>query len=637
MATYNLADLIFQNGKLYSGSTPLTARDNIGIYKPTSDAAPSIMGNDAAGINYQLPLWAALNRWDSFLPSAPSSQEGDMSWLTGSSDPYAGIRSNLGLINQAYSGQVDPFLEFTNTGDNRDALYGAYMWGQNNGGRDTTEMTSAITPQSSFDYSSGAFDNRVQLPDLLKNYTGETYSNTGAFKSPYASQAAEEAQQLLKKFYPGATQEQLDRAAYAALQSGVRYSSDLGTQFNDNSNWYYGGGPLPTVKAIAGQLGGVTPQLQTFLDQNWKTYADKYAGLREQAQAAQDAEDAGMVKSGLGALGVFGGLAGLGAAGGLEGILGNSGGSMFDGIGDWFSNLFSGNTQFAPQDIVDLFNNAGTQGYDQLGNLLSQEDQIFNLFQNAGMPGYDQYGSQIAQQVSNYLTQNPGSTIQNALKALSGSGGTGSLLGTIAGGLLGAYNGSQKAGDITTSEAPWGPQQPYLTSGWSKAQNLLNNGSPLQTQANTNYQNILNGSLKNPYLGQDNPYLQKQIDYANEDVTRAMMPAMNQANRASGSFGNSGVADQFGKSLTDAYSRNANTMRFQDYTQQQNLAESDLNRRAQFTQGANNFAWQPLQNYSNIVGGAKWGGTSSQPYFNNPASSILGGALAGNKIGSLWG
>lgn len=217
---------------------------------------------------------------------------------------------------------------------------------------------------------------------------------------------------------------------------------------------------------------------------------------------------------------------------------------------------------------------------------------------------------------------------------MSALGSGGSLLGTVLGGLLGATNGSRQSGATTISHEPWSGQQQYLLDAFERARSAAN--SPLIGMGALNYMNVLRGPTINPMLGMDNPYLKGMIDNANSDVTRAMMPAMNQANYASGSFGNSGVADTYSKNLTDAYSRNATNLRFQDYTNQQNLQQQAVNNTLGFTSNANNYAAQPAQNYAQTVQG-NYGGTTTTPYYSNPLSGILGGAMVGNKIGSNLG
>ncbi|WP_431107581.1 hypothetical protein [Variovorax paradoxus] len=82
----------------------------------------------------------------------------------------------------------------------------------------------------------------------------------------------------------------------------------------------------------------------------------------------------------------------------------------------------------------------------------------------------------------------------------------------------------------------------------------------------------------NPFLGQNNPYLQQNIDAASADMVKnynlGAVPATNAALVRSGSFGNSGLqemqardADMLQKNLGNL----ANTARMNDYTQQQGM------------------------------------------------------------------
>ena len=277
-------------------------------------------------------------------------------------------------------------------------------------------------------------------------------------------------------------------------------------------------------------------------------------------------------------------------------------------------------------------------------NLLNETSDLSGVAQSVGYGQDMATAAELAQMQAQYpdwLNQLTGVTqgapslppgVSSLLKTVTGGNGSGgSLLGTALGGLLGSTNGAKQAGTTTVTQAPWSGQQPFLLDAFQKAKDA-SSGGPLQTRANANYQAGLQGPMQNPMLGMDNPYLVKTIDNANSDVNRAMLPAMNQANRASGSFGNSGVADIYGKALTDAYSRNATSMRMLDYTNQQGLNENAVNRTLGLTTGANTFAAQPAQNYAQTIQG-NYGGSTSTPYYNNPVLGAMGGMQIGNQIG----
>lgn len=213
----------------------------------------------------------------------------------------------------------------------------------------------------------------------------------------------------------------------------------------------------------------------------------------------------------------------------------------------------------------------------------------------------------------------------SALSALGTQGG-----GAALGGLLGYLGAKNTPSSTTTTTEPWLAQQPYLMDAFNGAASAAK-GNSQTDKANANYSSVLNGPTVNPMLGQNNPYLQTAIDNANADVNRSMMPAMNAANKASGSYGNSGVAQTYGKALTDAYSQNANNMRMTDYTNQQNLQQQNVNNTLGFTTNANSWAAQPSQNYASTVRG-NYGQSSTTPLYSNTASGLLGGAVTGYKL-----
>jgi hypothetical protein len=119
--------------------------------------------------------------------------------------------------------------------------------------------------------------------------------------------------------------------------------------------------------------------------------------------------------------------------------------------------------------------------------------------------------------------------------------------------LLGGINGSKQTGTETKTQAPWTPQQPYLTDMFAKAKAASDSGaaSPYETSALQGLQGFANGPKTNPLAGVDNPYLTQTINNASQDAMRNLMPMYDQAQRASGSFGNSGVTEAFGRTAAD--------------------------------------------------------------------------------------
>jgi hypothetical protein len=152
-----------------------------------------------------------------------------------------------------------------------------------------------------------------------------------------------------------------------------------------------------------------------------------------------------------------------------------------------------------------------------------------------------------------------------------------------------AYTG-QRVADF----APW--QQQGLQA---QAQRAMS-GSPVMNAANAALPGMFQGggqaaqnqygpvqAQANPYAG-SNPYLTQQIDAAQGDVVRnwnnVQKPQWDTSMQRSGSFGNSGIAQANQMAQSDMQ-RNlgqiSSGMRFQDYTQQQQLGENAANRALQ--------------------------------------------------------
>ncbi len=231
---------------------------------------------------------------------------------------------------------------------------------------------------------------------------------------------------------------------------------------------------------------------------------------------------------------------------------------------------------------------------------------------------------------------NWGNIASSALNGLTSPAG----LTTLAGGLLGSLDGSKQTGTETKTQAPWSPQQPYLTDMFAKAKAASDSGaaSPYETSALQGLQGFANGPKTNPLAGVDNPYLTQTINNASQDAMRNLMPMYDQAQRASGSFGNSGVTEAFGRTAADTLGKIATNARMQDYGTQQQLGENAVNRTVSslgplFSAGQNSASnpWTNINKYGQAITGS-YGGTSSQPIYTNQAANMLGGGLLGSQI-----
>lgn len=231
---------------------------------------------------------------------------------------------------------------------------------------------------------------------------------------------------------------------------------------------------------------------------------------------------------------------------------------------------------------------------------------------------------------------NFGNLISSLLSGLNSPLGMG-LLGAG----LGSIDGSRQSGNTTVTSEPWSAQQPYLLDLFQRAQRAANTSTaanPMETQATGQMQTAASGNLTNPLLGLQNPFLTGQINQASQDIMNNLQPQWAQAQRQSGSFGNTGVNEAFAKSAADQVGKVAQNMRFNDYTNQQQLNEADVNRRMgavnnlyQVGRQQRTNAFEPLKNYSDLIRGS-YGSTQTTPNFTNPFAGALGGGLLGTQI-----
>lgn len=156
-----------------------------------------------------------------------------------------------------------------------------------------------------------------------------------------------------------------------------------------------------------------------------------------------------------------------------------------------------------------------------------------------------------------------------------------------------AYPGNQVA-----------PLSAQHLAGMTMTQNRALSGSPVMDAAQSNASSTMNNdylnygmsiagqdnpwaNARNPMLGIDNPYLNEAIGRAQDDVVSkyqtATIPQLASAERAAGSFGNSGLQQMKLQAASD-FARElggiSNNMRMQDYGLQANLQEQNIQRNA---------------------------------------------------------
>lgn len=213
-------------------------------------------------------------------------------------------------------------------------------------------------------------------------------------------------------------------------------------------------------------------------------------------------------------------------------------------------------------------------------------------------------------------------------------------------GSMAANKGGGGGGSTTSSNAPWLLAQQPLHENMLYAQDMVHNPSPLLTQgvnaqaqraqqgnplnqaAQSNALQTLNGGFMSP---NSNPYLR-------DTVNQAMGDAKTQINAqfSGDNYGSSAHQEWLSKGLMNQ----ALPMYNQNYQQERQrqmgaqalaptLANQDYTDITQL-QNAGNARWDQLNRAQSIYQGAGgMGGTQTQPYFQNQAAGMMGGALGG--------
>lgn len=180
----------------------------------------------------------------------------------------------------------------------------------------------------------------------------------------------------------------------------------------------------------------------------------------------------------------------------------------------------------------------------------------------------------------------------------------------------------------------------------------------------------------NPFLGMNNPYLQKNIDDTMGDMSRnynlMVKPQTESAMVASGSFGNSGLQQMQQNQMLnqqDSMGKTASNMRMQDYNNQQGMYQWDQgfnrglyndaynqnrgnmqdymglaalqgNLNTQDINNATTIQNMPLQyqsQFSNMASGIGNGFGTTTGSSTNAAGNPFLGALGGWQLGSAFG
>lgn len=225
-------------------------------------------------------------------------------------------------------------------------------------------------------------------------------------------------------------------------------------------------------------------------------------------------------------------------------------------------------------------------------------------------------------------------------------------------GILDSLFGSPDPKYTQSTQSPWGPQEPYLKSLFSRAEGLYNqptfapetlsamqrqtdramSGNNLTTQGQAQWGKTIAGDYLNP---SSNPYLASTVQAALDPV-QGRVNATFGANGGN-NFGSSAHAETLTKHLANTalpyYMQNYQTERDRQLSaagSAPGMAYADLDPLYQVGQMKTQSPWDKLSQFQGAVSG-NYGGTSSQPYFeSNPFMNLLGlgvGAFGAYNLG----
>jgi hypothetical protein len=218
--------------------------------------------------------------------------------------------------------------------------------------------------------------------------------------------------------------------------------------------------------------------------------------------------------------------------------------------------------------------------------------------------------------------------------AAAGLGGISSLLsspaalGMAGGALLGGLGGSQQAGTITVEEGIPDWLQPYIKPQLDKYSTDLQNYQVdpygVMPSAMQEFQKTISGQYLDPST---NKYLEDYFRLGSERVKGALSPSFGHMN----AFGqHSGYNEALARGLGDLA-----TQLYGGAYEKERDRQSQLTTAApSFLTGSSTAAFAPYQQYLGTVGSL--GKKKEEPFFSNPWSGALGGALTGGFLGGMF-
>lgn len=272
-----------QNQLADEAANPLALRGYDFGYKPQTFASDAIkwqdnkLLSDVGGSPYELRQWDIVN-------GNPLGSYEDLSGVFKKPSQPKEPEVDWSKVANPYSKDFDRFAWFASDPTRRSLLYGGYgapVYQGGSGG--ISGLGRAMVSRNDGGY--GYFDDDNALPSDLMNYRGVQYTPTGkGGRANIAAQNADYAMNALAQLFPNVKAEDLDKAAWAALKNKPE-----GPSGHAGRGWHYVGNPNYTVRQIAQQLGGLSPEQEKALASNDPKMMQRASQGMKAAHAADDA------------------------------------------------------------------------------------------------------------------------------------------------------------------------------------------------------------------------------------------------------------------------------------------------------------------------------------------------------------
>lgn len=295
-------------------------------------------------------------------------------------------------------------------------------------------------------------------------------------------------------------------------------------------------------------------------------------------------------------------------------------GGVSGNAGTEFNGGLNPNVTGSPGLNPNITGSQGLTSYDAQGTSLAP-----GYFPSESLAGPLSYGSSNSLLTQTGTKTPPPPTPQGGLEKLLSNP---SLLGAAGGALLGGMGGGGKAGTVQTEEGLPDWLMPYakpaLDQYSSQIQNLNTDPYGIMPSAMKEFKSTIDGQYLDPST---NKYLEDYYKLGAERIKGSLSPSFGHMQAFGSHTGyNEALSRGLGDFATGLYGGN--------YAKERDRQTSMTASAPQFLAQSSTAQTLPYQQYLQSLSGL--GKKKEDPYFTNPMGGILGGAMMGSQMGSLW-